>query len=679
MGASILLLDDDASFRALVVPPLTERGHRVVEAGDCAAASRHLAEGPFDLLIVDGQLPDQDGRDWIVALRSSGNRTPIVFVTGSWNDFDTYRRMVDELGVAAVAYKPVIPVAFADAIQGLIGKLNAPAEDLSTDLDAELQALRVAYARELPGKIAALRAALASLRQAPNDDASLKQATSQAHRLRGTAGSYGFDEVSKAAARLEDELRAWNEPGPHDAAAAAGRIDACLEDAQLAVSDTLPSAAPPSQTIPTLRVLVADRRSGLRDQFNALGQSHGVNFVVASSSAQALEEFRRRKTDGAVVDLHLGGQFGGAELAGQLRTAAGDVHLPLLLTAQTYSPDERAAAIHAGAAQLLTGPQTAGTIAAAARRALLQDQSNKPRLLLVDDDPEFAALTRATLEDAGIRVAWTDAPAAVQQILARENPDVLLLDVDLPTISGFDLCRTIRQDPQWLELPILFLTARTDPASRVAAFECGGDDYIPKPVVAVELRARIRARLERSRLLRERGDRDALTGLHLRRRFSESFTTCLSQCSRSQQTLALVLLDLDHFKSINDTHGHLAGDRVLARLGKLLASRFRLEDLRGRWGGEEFILAFPGLSGDTARMVTERALEDLKKISFGVDDGGSFQVSFSGGVAVWPRDGGSQDELVRCADQRLYQAKAAGRGRVVCGDSPPAAEVGRED
>ncbi len=241
----------------------------------------------------------------------------------------------------------------------------------------------------------------------------------------------------------------------------------------------------------------------------------------------------------------------------------------------------------------------------------------------------------------------------------------------MPDVSGFDLCRTVRAIPRWQDLPVVFLTGGHEVKDRVEAFNAGGDDYLTKPVIREELLARVRVRVERQRLLQERRDRDPLTGLLLRRAFLDAVSTRFGEAQRRDTSITLCLLDVDHFKRVNDTHGHLAGDRVLTALGKLLAGRFRSGDLRGRWGGEEFVLAFPGEGADTMVEVLRRVLSEFAALRFATEGAESFGVTFSAGLASHPSDGAHLEAVLRAADRRLYLAKNEGRGRVVGPDSVP--------
>jgi diguanylate cyclase (GGDEF) domain len=204
----------------------------------------------------------------------------------------------------------------------------------------------------------------------------------------------------------------------------------------------------------------------------------------------------------------------------------------------------------------------------------------------------------------------------------------------------------------------------------LAAFQAGGDDYLPKPVAPAELLMRVKVRLERSRMLRERADKDVLTGLMIRRAFMEQLQALASESKNHNLRFSLCLLDIDHFKKVNDTYGHLAGDRVLSYFGQLLRRRFRVEDLRGRWGGEEFIVAFRHIDPPTAKGALERCLEEFKSNVFEGDNGQEFTCSFSAGMVAYPADGELPQELIKYADACLYQAKHRGRSQVVVREPP---------
>jgi diguanylate cyclase (GGDEF)-like protein len=208
------------------------------------------------------------------------------------------------------------------------------------------------------------------------------------------------------------------------------------------------------------------------------------------------------------------------------------------------------------------------------------------------------------------------------------------------------------------------LRARHGSEAWLAGYEAGADDMLPTEIAPNELLARLRVRLDRTRVFREQSNRDLLTGLLTRRAFTESVLARVAEAARSRRHLSLCLMDVDKFKSVNDSYGHGVGDKVLSAFGQLLGTRFRLQDLRGRWGGEEFIIAFYGEWAESAREILSRVTGEFAKIVFDGGQGRSFNVTVSGGIATFPIDGRSLDDLVQVADQRLYAAKQAGRNRI---------------
>jgi diguanylate cyclase (GGDEF)-like protein len=331
-------------------------------------------------------------------------------------------------------------------------------------------------------------------------------------------------------------------------------------------------------------------------------------------------------------------------------------------------------AVHAGATLYLRKPVDLDTLATALRDLVGEAQDVRPRALVIDHDPSFGAAVVELLKGHGIDArALADSRAALNAV-EYYRPDILLLDIVMPVVGGLDLCRILRTTPAFRTLPILLVSGRSDPETRIQAFEAGADDHIGKPLVPHELLARVRGRLERQRLLRDRAERDSLTGLLLRGPAFDALQAKIGDAQRRSSVLSVALIDIDGFKRVNDTYGHLAGDRVLVTLGRLLATRFRAEDVRGRWGGEEFLVAFPGEPSEVAEGLVLRVLRELRETRFTSDDGQPFTVTFSAGVATYPDAGIGVETLLKAADRRLYRAKRFGKNRVVHEDgnsAPP--------
>ncbi|MCL4758368.1 MAG: diguanylate cyclase [Rhodocyclaceae bacterium] len=308
----------------------------------------------------------------------------------------------------------------------------------------------------------------------------------------------------------------------------------------------------------------------------------------------------------------------------------------------------------------------------------------QPRILIVDDDAGSIRVLSLILDGLGEIHFATNAEDALS--LLHEIPfDLLLLDIQMPGVSGFDLCRRIKAQREHADLPILFVTAHSDVDSETTALEAGAVDFIPKPLNAPIVRARVRTHLalkQRSDQLRDLAAIDGLTGIPNRRRLDETLDRERRRACRTHADLSLLLIDVDYFKAYNDRYGHQAGDDCLRAIAQTLARCARRPgDAVARYGGEEFVIVVPGCRPEQALAFadkTRRAVQDLAIAHAGSEHG---VVTVSIGVAsfVFPcTDGNWPDpcqreeacrlrveDLVGDADRALYAAKAAGRNRVM--------------
>lgn len=314
------------------------------------------------------------------------------------------------------------------------------------------------------------------------------------------------------------------------------------------------------------------------------------------------------------------------------------------------------------------------------------ENGDGPRILVVDDDVDVRKLLRRMLSIEGYAVAEApDGPSALAEVEAFA-PDLILLDVMMPSIDGNEVARRIKQNPLLPFIPIIMQTALDSTESKVEGLEAGADDYITKPIEFAELKARLRSMLrikrlqeeleERERQLLEANERlrhmsrtDGLTGLENRRSIERQLEKMFAHGERLSEPLSCVMSDLDRFKSVNDEHGHQAGDAVLRQFAAILKKTAREIDVVGRYGGEEFIVLLPGTVLDAAVTFAERVRKDVESHTF-VFDGGSIRRTVSFGVAGWPHPRiESCEGLVRAADDALYVAKETGRNRVIRFDS----------
>lgn len=296
------------------------------------------------------------------------------------------------------------------------------------------------------------------------------------------------------------------------------------------------------------------------------------------------------------------------------------------------------------------------------------------RVLVADDSGAMRSILRRQLLAAGLEVVEATGGAdAVRQARAT-RPDLVLLDVDMPELDGFQVMSVLRTDEAVRDVPVIFLSGRVDTSELVEGLDLGAFDYVKKPCDVDELIARVRAGLrwkaradELRRLatdLDALGSTDALTGLPNRRALQHQLGVLAAEARVKEENLVVAIVDVDHFKAVNDTCGHPAGDAVLREVAHRLRSAMRPGQVLGRWGGEEFVALAPALSGEAAQRFGERLRTLVGWEPITLPDGTERQVTVSVGLSsgVPTRD---HDALVGLADAALYAAKTQGRDRVV--------------
>lgn len=287
-------------------------------------------------------------------------------------------------------------------------------------------------------------------------------------------------------------------------------------------------------------------------------------------------------------------------------------------------------------------------------------------VLVIDDSADIHHLLRARLKDEDVEISSaTDGRAGIEAV-KQLRPDLVLLDVDMPGLGGFEVCRELKNDPITAPIPIIFLTGMSEPVNKVTGLDLGAVDYVVKPFDFAELRARVRAALRTVRyqkLLEQRAQIDGLTGLWNRAHFDQRLREILSACWRYRRQACLVMLDIDHFKHVNDTYGHPFGDRVLEHVAETLRTGTRLSDIPCRYGGEEFAIILPDTEGPGSLTLAQRLSERIAEHRWRKQDQ-TFMVtaSFGIGCSIGGEDSiAAADQIVLRADSALYRAKRAGR------------------
>jgi diguanylate cyclase (GGDEF)-like protein len=295
-------------------------------------------------------------------------------------------------------------------------------------------------------------------------------------------------------------------------------------------------------------------------------------------------------------------------------------------------------------------------------------QALNGRILIVDDAMENIQILHHALRDEH-DVLFALSGEKALEIAHTQQPDLILLDAVMPGMDGYEVCAALRASASARAIPVIFVTALTHPEDETRALEAGAVDFISKPFNVAVVRARVRTQLTVKRqadALRELTLTDALTGVANRRSFNEAMDNEWRRCARSAAPMAVIMIDIDHFKNYNDTYGHQAGDGCLQQVSAAMKRcAGRPPDLLARYGGEEFIILLPQVGQQGAEVVAERILEEVRQLRIphaASSAGGEVTVSMGVATAL-PDENQDPSTLIRAADALLYRAKESGRNR----------------
>ncbi|MBP2628188.1 MAG: response regulator receiver modulated diguanylate cyclase [Firmicutes bacterium] len=532
-----------------------------------------------------------------------------------------------------------------------------------------MKSLQEAYICDLPNQIGMMESTWKKLIMTKNLDKYIIELIRVFHSMAGTASSFGYPKMGEYARKGESVLKVILS-SCRISAESKNTMQHCI----MGMKATLEGAKTSCNYEFELDVLQVRRECSCQIRKTVIIVDDDEHFLVNLSfqlecfgyevfkfhRLQEVEEaLPQLEPAGIIMDMVFPeGEVAGADAVKRLRTLK-SYHIPVIFLSRRNDIHSRLAAVKAGSDAYFLKPVRPTDLIDKLDDLTRTEEPEYCRVLIVDDDKTMADYHAALLEQNGMETLTLRDSLQILDYLSRFNPDLILLDLNMPECNGYELAKLIRQVPAYFRIPIVFLSGEKNLELQMQAMATGGDDFITKPVQCEQFIGLVKLRAERMRMLRQYMERDGLSGLYNHSVMKQHIERLFLQAVRSNHPITLAMLDLDHFKCVNDTYGHITGDLVILSIARLLEQRLRSTDVIGRMGGEEFAIIMPNTPVDCAYEVMEEIRMKFESMCY-ESVNGLFHVTFSCGLAGFPiyTDPAS---LYNSADKALYKAKSIGR------------------
>jgi diguanylate cyclase (GGDEF)-like protein len=649
----LLIVDDDINLAKAIARVLSQQKYLIDVATDGQAAWEYTQSCLYDLIVLDVRLPSIDGISLCQKLRQGGYVNPILLLTACDSSSDKVLGL--DAGADDYVIKPFDWEEFLARIRALLRRTGEPSPAILVwgALRLDPNTCEVSHGGELlslrPREYKLLELFMRNSKRVFSCGAILEHLWSfedppsedvvRAHikGLRQKLKTVGAEELIETVYGLGYRLKPIAEKQPAEVLATEGAIAETVghfetfDQLQQALAEAWSDVRPKMlERVAFLEQVVDELKTGaisphLRQQ--AASEAHKMVGTVGSYGFRFSSELSR-------------------QIEGLLRDDRPIDSLRLSLLADKL----------AALSQDLTGvaniePNSQATSLLASRD--FQEANHAVRLLAVDDDPHVLANLKTVLEPWGIHLTTLTDSQYFWEYLENTNPDLLLLDVVMPKGNGLMLCEQVRNDPNWAGLPIVFLTAYRDTETVQRVFLAGADDLVCKPVVAPELITRVISRIERQRFWRHLAERDGLTQLANRVKFTRNLHQLMQKAASCNQTIALVILSIQNLNKINHQYGYAAGDTVLRQVSDILSPIGCQGDLLARWSGNKFAIALYNKFSSHAFQQVSAAIVDFNQKGGNIAGIGQVHLSFSLGTAQYPQDGSDVQTVCEAAEFSL--------------------------
>ncbi|MCA9800872.1 MAG: diguanylate cyclase [Cyanobacteria bacterium HKST-UBA02] len=543
---------------------------------------------------------------------------------------------------------------------------------------SQMDSHRANYVARCLERLVPMEAHVLQFARSPWDQENLKQLAEHFHQIAGSAGVYNLNELTPLAEAGERLCMTMFQEQPDDVIVYWRRFKDMLAEMQGLLENAgksqPPQEAPPSHllTVAVTPQIVQDNRPDVivvSSDRNRLGQlartldNHGMAVRPCASWNEAKNAIMSKFPDGLMVCVPIT-DGNGYDLIAGCRSLPGGDSVSIILLSEEQGFLDKIGAIKAGADAFFELPTEVDVIVEKLRYLFERGKPERYRILSVEDDPDQAKYLVATLEEAGYHVLWQQDPRLFEEALLTFCPDLILLDIMMGEINGFELARFVRQNERFAAIPILFLTTQNQLEAHIESARAGGDDHLIKPVNPQLLISTIAGKLERYRIFQKLLKNDGLTQTLNHSHFMEFAQRSVKVRSHRFEQV-LTIFDIDDLKAVNDNYGFAVGDRTIVSLVQIIKKVFRHTDIIGRVGGDEIAVLDDSLRIEDAMEVASELLSSFGNVPH-KSGGKFFKMTVSAGVASMT---GSENfnSLLERATNAVKVAKQQGKNRVVRG------------
>jgi diguanylate cyclase (GGDEF)-like protein len=542
-----------------------------------------------------------------------------------------------------------------------------------TDLSGRFRMLRDVFAENLPQKITGLFDSWKEVTKDTTSLDSLKQLQRMVSTVSGSGASFGFQLISNQSRQLERFLKDLVKKAVPLNSKDKEEVEKRVQDlAKLLGNPGTDSDSPlksPLKWILTsasqwsqsrLIFFLSDTQSQGQEMSSQL-DCFGYEVQLFSQFEDILKASKDQDPKAILVDGSLLNNDPEMVLALK-RLAAEQSFAPMIVVGSADDLNIRLKAIRAGAGSYFAEPIDVSQLVDQLDQITGGADDEPYRVLIVEEEKSEANYYGAILEAAGLETVIVTEPLKIMEPLSEFRPDLILMDLYLSECSGQELAAVLRQQDRFLTIPLIFLSTEVDRDKQLELITVGADDFLTKPVAGENLLCSVNSRIRRARQLRSLAQHDSLTGLLKHSSIKDQLGALLQRAQRQKTPLSLAFLDVDHFKNINDSYGHLTGDQILIVLSRLLKQRLRKSDIIGRYGGDEFAIILPDTESKAGYKVFNEICRSFAALKQHIGKN-SFNVTLSCGLVSLSGEENAA-ELIEKADKALYKAKEQGRNQV---------------